>query len=317
MPSPRRLRLVMLAAILTVVLILFYSSGLDDSKKDTRSFQDFYHKTMDGMSKKGSTSPPSPQGQAVLDSKTGAKAGHIPADTDGDGDVDEDDRRASAGTKERLRQAEQKAKDLANEKSPLKPDPPSEVVGKGNSADGQVKKPAAGGAGTVGKAKDAPAKESKEEKEIDAELNAILKKAPGTFSPSYPSPGESRPHRAPNQKLTCPLPSLSTRVVIIFSKSYCPYSKRAKGILLEKYAITPAPYVVELDEHPQGRQLQDRLKLKTERGTVPNVIINGVSIGGSDEIVELDNADKLVARIKGLAGKRVAVAERFSAGGGK
>ncbi|GJN83576.1 hypothetical protein PLIIFM63780_007125 [Purpureocillium lilacinum] len=283
MPSPRRLRLVMLAAILTVVLILFYSSGLDDSKKDTRSFQDFYHKTMDGMSKKGSTSPPSPQGQAVLDSKTGAKAGHIPADTDGDGDVDEDDRRASAGTKERLRQAEQKAKDLANEKSPLKPDPPSEVVGKGNSADGQVKKPAAGGAGTVGKAKDAPAKESKEEKEIDAELNAILKKAP----------------------------------VIIFSKSYCPYSKRAKGILLEKYAITPAPYVVELDEHPQGRQLQDRLKLKTERGTVPNVIINGVSIGGSDEIVELDNADKLVARIKGLAGKRVAVAERFSAGGGK
>ncbi|KAL3961898.1 hypothetical protein ACCO45_003421 [Purpureocillium lilacinum] len=278
MPSPRRLRLVMLAAILTVVLILFYSSGLDDSKKDTRSFQDFYHKTMDGMSKKGSASPPSPQGQAVLDSKTGAKAGHIPADTDGDGDVDEDDRRASAGTKERLRQAEQKAKDLANENLT----PPSEVVGKGNSADGQVKKPAAGGAGTVGKAKDAPAKESKEEKEIDAELNAILKKAP----------------------------------VIIFSKSYCPYSKRAKGILLEKYAITPAPYVVELDEHPQGRQLQDRLKLKTERGTVPNVIINGVSIGGSDEIVELDNADKLVARIKGLAGKRVAVAERFSAGEG-
>ena len=46
MPSPRRLRLVMLAAILTVVLILFYSSGLDDSKKDTRSFQDFYHKTI-------------------------------------------------------------------------------------------------------------------------------------------------------------------------------------------------------------------------------------------------------------------------------
>ncbi|UNI15024.1 hypothetical protein JDV02_001597 [Purpureocillium takamizusanense] len=279
MPSPRRLRLVMLAAIVTVVLILFYSSGLDDSKKDTRSFQDFYHKTMDGMSSNKKSSPP-PPGQAVLDSKTGVRAGHIPADTDGDGDVDDDDRRASAGTKERLRQAEQKAKDLANEKSPLKPDPPSEVVGKGNSADGQVKKKPADAGSGVGKTKDAPL--SKEEQEMDAELNAILKKAP----------------------------------VIIFSKTYCPYSKRAKGILLEKYAITPAPYVVELDEHPKGRPLQDRLKHKTGRGTVPNVLIQGVSIGGSDEIVELDNADKLVARIRGLAGKGVEVSERFSARAG-
>ncbi|KAJ6445739.1 glutaredoxin domain-containing protein [Purpureocillium lavendulum] len=275
MPSPRRLRLLLIASIVTVVIILFYSSGLDESKKDTRSFQDFYHKTMDGMSKK--KDPPPPPGQAVLDSKTGARAGQIPADTDGDGDVDEDDRRVSAGTKERLRQAEQKAKDLANEKA-LKPDPPSEVVGKGNSADGQVKKPAAGGA--VDKAKESSQKAA-DDLEIDSELNAILKKAP----------------------------------VIIFSKSYCPYSKRAKGILLEKLSITPAPYVVELDEHPEGRALQDRLKDKTGRGTVPNIMINGVSVGGSDEIVELDNADKLVARIRSLAGKRVEVAERFSTGG--
>ena len=111
-------------------------------------------------------------------------------------------------------------------------------------------------------------------------------------------------------KLTC------ARIlsVIIFSKSYCPYSKRAKGILLEKYTISPAPYVVELDEHPLGKQLQDQLKVRTDRKTVPNIMVNGVSMGGSDEIVELDNADRLAAKIRDLGNKRVEITERFSAG---
>jgi glutaredoxin len=38
--------------------------------------------------------------------------------------------------------------------------------------------------------------------------------------------------------------------VIIFSKSYCPFSAKAKRILVEKYSIVPAPFVVELDQHP-------------------------------------------------------------------
>ena len=104
-------------------------------------------------------------------------------------------------------------------------------------------------------------------------------------------------------------------LVIIFSKSYCPFSKRAKGLLLEKYAITPEPYVVELDEHPQGQALQDQLLETTGRRTVPNIMINGVSIGGADDIIEMDNADKLVAKIVDLGNKRVEVSERFVKGG--
>lgn len=104
-------------------------------------------------------------------------------------------------------------------------------------------------------------------------------------------------------------------LVIIFSKSYCPYSKRAKGLLLEKYAITPEPYVVELDEHPQGQALQDQLLETTGRRTVPNIMVNGVSLGGADDIVEMDNADKLVAKIVDLGNKRVEVSERFVKGG--
>ncbi|KAK6815214.1 hypothetical protein RU639_008418 [Aspergillus parasiticus] len=32
--------------------------------------------------------------------------------------------------------------------------------------------------------------------------------------------------------------------IIIFSKSYCPHSARAKSILLDRYSIVPAPYVL-------------------------------------------------------------------------
>ncbi|PNY23228.1 Monothiol glutaredoxin-6, partial [Tolypocladium capitatum] len=174
MPSPRRLRLLMLATVVTVIVVLCYTSGFDAGKKDSRTIQDFYHKTVDGLSKGGGTPP----GQAVVDAKTGNRAGHIPADRDGDGDVDDDDKKATARTKERLKEAEQKAKDLANEKA-LRPDPPSEVIGKGNSAEGQVKKVKGGSdTGSTAKGKGTPPKETKEQHDTEVEMNSILKKAP-------------------------------------------------------------------------------------------------------------------------------------------
>ena len=103
--------------------------------------------------------------------------------------------------------------------------------------------------------------------------------------------------------------------VIIFSKTYCPYSKRAKGVLLEKYVIEPAPYVVELDTHPLGPQIQARLGDITGRKTVPNIMVNGKSIGGSDEIAELDKDKALVGKVRALGGKWVDMKERFTQGG--
>ncbi len=94
-------------------------------------------------------------------------------------------------------------------------------------------------------------------------------------------------------------------VVIIFSKSYCPHSRRAKGILLEKYTIDPVPFVVELDQHPLGAKLQAKLAELTGRRTVPNVLVNGVSIGGGDDVAELDTTKKLAEKIKELAGKKI------------
>ncbi|KAI9367702.1 glutaredoxin domain protein [Aspergillus egyptiacus] len=98
--------------------------------------------------------------------------------------------------------------------------------------------------------------------------------------------------------------------IIIFSKSYCPYSKKAKAILLEKYSIVPAPFVVELDQHPFGQRLQVLLGENTGRRTVPNILVNGRSIGGGDDMVALDEHDELASRLKSLAGKWLQEVER-------
>ncbi len=98
--------------------------------------------------------------------------------------------------------------------------------------------------------------------------------------------------------------------VIIFSKSYCPYSKKAKSIFLDRYSIVPAPFVVELDEHPLGAALQAELERTTGRRTVPNVLINARSIGGGDEVAELDAQDKLMDKVRTMAGKRIMEAKR-------
>ena len=97
--------------------------------------------------------------------------------------------------------------------------------------------------------------------------------------------------------------------VIIFSKTTCPYSRKAKAILLEKYTIVPAPFVVELNEHRLGQGLQSALAKSTGRRTVPNVLINGKSIGGGDDVEALDTKDELIDKVKSMGGKRIVEAK--------
>jgi glutaredoxin len=75
--------------------------------------------------------------------------------------------------------------------------------------------------------------------------------------------------------------------------------------LLEKYIIDPLPFVVELDQHPLGAQLQAKLADLTGRRTVPNVLINAVTIGGGDDVAELDVNKKLIEKVKELGGKKI------------
>ncbi len=116
--------------------------------------------------------------------------------------------------------------------------------------------------------------------------------------------------------------------IVIFSKSYCPHSKRAKKLLLDQYTITPAPYVVELDlmetkvpgkktddgeDEPQvtlGKKVQDLLVTLTGRRTVPNIMINAQSLGGADDVLRLEGDGILVETVKKMGGKRIVSMEK-------
>ncbi|XP_059293115.1 glutaredoxin-C3-like [Lycium ferocissimum] len=69
--------------------------------------------------------------------------------------------------------------------------------------------------------------------------------------------------------------------IAIFSKSYCPYCKRAKRIFNE---LQEQPFVVELDLRDDGGRIQDVLLDLVGRRTVPQVFVNGKHIGGSDDL---------------------------------
>ncbi|APA06337.1 hypothetical protein sscle_01g011070 [Sclerotinia sclerotiorum 1980 UF-70] len=237
MASMRRIKIFGLLVFIAVISLLFYTSSLRQQRNVAAGTGDFYTKTMKGLGK-----------QEVAEAGAGSTAGKS----------DDDD------------------KDNANAKA-FKPDPPSQVVGKGNAAEGQGERSVAGRKKIGGEKAQEVVKEKekdeeeKEDVEVTTELNTILKKSP----------------------------------IIIFSKSYCPHSKRAKTILLEKYSIDPLPFVVELDQHPLGGKLQARLAQLTGRRTVPNVLINGVSIGGGDDVAELHAKKNLEEKVKDLGGKKI------------
>jgi len=79
--------------------------------------------------------------------------------------------------------------------------------------------------------------------------------------------------------------------IVVFSKSYCGYSMKAKNAFKE---LGVPHKVVELDQHPQGQQLQSALRELTGRGTVPNVFISGKSVGGGDDMQRMLKTGELL-----------------------
>jgi hypothetical protein len=165
--------MLLVVALGVIVTMLFFTSQWRATREhDTRSIQDFYHNTVNAMdaSRRGSGGA-----QIVMNGKAGTQVNPQAKDKDGDGTVGADDVQESEQMAERLRAAEQKAKDSANAKAPLKPDSPGKVVGVGSSAGGQGKK----GKTTTSEA--SREDETAEEHEVEVTLNEILKRSPSEF----------------------------------------------------------------------------------------------------------------------------------------
>jgi len=80
--------------------------------------------------------------------------------------------------------------------------------------------------------------------------------------------------------------------LVVFSKSYCPYSRRAKS-LIQTYALDPPPRIVEVDLREDGDLLKVILTRLTKHSTFPNIILRGRSLGGADDFQVLHDEGKL------------------------
>ncbi|KAJ7467149.1 thioredoxin-like protein [Mycena latifolia] len=91
--------------------------------------------------------------------------------------------------------------------------------------------------------------------------------------------------------------------LVVFSKSYCPFSKRAKE-LLATYNLSPPPKIIEVDLRDDATQVKHVLTRLTRHATFPNIIIRGKSVGGSDQLQAL-HVDKSLRRMLEGAGMTI------------
>jgi glutaredoxin 3 len=73
----------------------------------------------------------------------------------------------------------------------------------------------------------------------------------------------------------------------IYTTPFCGYCARAKGLLDQKGAAYEEMDVM-MDE-----KKRTEMRERSKRSTVPQIFINGQHIGGSDELVALEQAGKL------------------------
>ena len=82
--------------------------------------------------------------------------------------------------------------------------------------------------------------------------------------------------------------------IIIYSKGYCPYCKRAKALLTSK-GVTY--HEIEITDNPR---LTAEMIERSGRVTVPQIFIGETHVGGSDDLFKLDAKGGLDPLLKAL-----------------
>ncbi|PCH34143.1 glutaredoxin [Wolfiporia cocos MD-104 SS10] len=90
--------------------------------------------------------------------------------------------------------------------------------------------------------------------------------------------------------------AIASNKITIFSKTWCPYCKRAKQLLTSQFPDVPTK-IFELDEMTDGSDIQAYLAEKTGQRTVPNIFINEKHVGGCDSVVSLDSQGALAGLV--------------------
>ncbi|GME24534.1 putative glutaredoxin domain protein [Neofusicoccum parvum] len=297
MRSQRRLKIIALAVAIVVLTTLYLTSAARQTRESA-----FYHRTQSALSERERSANAAAEPNLATDDdvskrlkaaedkakKSANNKGNRIQEVVAAGDAEKEKDRVSGKTSAKVDKDTKPGEhdEVTGEKSVAgrvtfkdggKSDPVDGVAKVGNVGD-SVKAATSAKASGVSTIED---EETEEEHQAELEINAILKKSP----------------------------------IIIFSKSYCRFSAKAKRILLEEYSIVPTPYVVELDQHPLGAAIQAQLEKSTGRRTVPNVLINGRSIGGGDDIQALHIKGKIEETVRSMGGKRITEARPASEAG--
>ncbi|CAO2836318.1 unnamed protein product [Amaranthus hypochondriacus] len=81
------------------------------------------------------------------------------------------------------------------------------------------------------------------------------------------------------------------RAVVIFSKTNCPVSHSMRQ-LISGFGANPTVY--ELDQMPNGRDIERVLQMMGCRPSVPSIFIGGNFVGGPNDVISLQVQGRLV-----------------------
>jgi glutaredoxin 3 len=81
-------------------------------------------------------------------------------------------------------------------------------------------------------------------------------------------------------------------LVELYTTKWCPYCTRARALLRRKGVVFVE---IDIDEVPSRRT--EMIRRAQGRTSVPQIFIDGEHIGGSDDLVALDRAGGLEAKI--------------------
>jgi glutaredoxin 3 len=85
--------------------------------------------------------------------------------------------------------------------------------------------------------------------------------------------------------------------IVVYTTQVCPYCVRAKALLRAKNL----PFE-EIDVAQDAKLREEAIRLSGGRRTVPQIFIDGRSIGGYDELYEMEQSGEL-DRLVGAAGE--------------
>jgi len=87
--------------------------------------------------------------------------------------------------------------------------------------------------------------------------------------------------------------AIESGIVVVISKGYCPFCRRAKAIL-EGYGIDASKIkIFEIENEPEMQAIQNHMGKITGGSTVPRIFIGGKFVGGCDEVTKLHSSGKL------------------------